>query len=77
LVLLNFGIAIAARMPMITTTISSSMRVKPLRFILPPDEAGVGSGVAWCGGGHLSTPALARMEEAIDVPNARSGVNSS
>src|SRR3954463_11399049 len=29
----NFGIAIAARMPMITTTISSSMRVKPLRFM--------------------------------------------
>src|SRR5439155_764737 len=32
-VLANFGIAIAARMPMITTTISSSMSVKPLRFI--------------------------------------------
>ena len=29
LVLENFGIAMAARMPMITTTISSSMRVKP------------------------------------------------
>src|SRR5437867_9262028 len=29
----NFGIAIAARMPMITTTINSSIRVKPLRFI--------------------------------------------
>src|SRR6201988_847877 len=33
LVLANFGIAIAARMPMITTTINSSMSVKPLRFI--------------------------------------------
>src|SRR5881409_1838592 len=33
-VLANFGIAIAAKMPMITTTISSSMSVKPLRFIL-------------------------------------------
>src|SRR5215471_2875203 len=32
-VLANFGIAIAARMPMMTTTINSSMRVKPLRFI--------------------------------------------
>src|SRR5256886_1298267 len=32
-VLANFGIAMAARMPMITTTISSSMSVKPLRFI--------------------------------------------
>src|SRR5262249_49479049 len=32
-VLANFGIAIAAKMPMITTTIRSSIRVKPLRFI--------------------------------------------
>src|SRR5450432_4194193 len=31
LVLANFGIAIAAKMPMITTTIKSSIRVKPLR----------------------------------------------
>src|SRR5436190_9581100 len=30
LVLANFGIAMAAKMPMITTTISSSMSVKPL-----------------------------------------------
>src|SRR5258708_16801623 len=29
----NFGIAIAAKMPMITTTIRSSIIVKPLRFI--------------------------------------------
>src|SRR5438128_3928417 len=37
-VLANFGIAMAAKMPMITTTISSSMSVKPLRFIFdyPP-----------------------------------------
>src|SRR2546428_9026471 len=33
-VLANFGIAIAARMPMITTTISSSISVRPLRFIV-------------------------------------------
>src|SRR6266516_1622610 len=32
-VLATFGIAIAAKMPLITTTISSSIRVKPLRFI--------------------------------------------
>src|SRR5881275_115250 len=32
-VLANFGIAMAAKMPMMTTTISSSMSVKPLRFI--------------------------------------------
>src|SRR6266853_5583490 len=30
----NFGIAMAAKMPMITTTISSSMSVKPFRFML-------------------------------------------
>src|SRR5690242_11114373 len=30
----NFGIAMAAKMPMITTTIRSSISVKPLRFIL-------------------------------------------
>src|SRR5438046_7602398 len=29
----NLGIAMAARMPMITTTINSSISVKPLRFI--------------------------------------------
>src|SRR3989442_3052014 len=34
-VLANFGIAMAARMPMITTTINSSISVKPLRFIAP------------------------------------------
>src|SRR5690348_5413425 len=36
LVLANFGIAIAARMPMMTTTINSSMSVKPLRFMTAP-----------------------------------------
>src|SRR5207244_12683412 len=30
----NFGIAIAARMPMMTTTIRSSMRVKPLLLLI-------------------------------------------
>src|SRR6266550_5209242 len=36
----NFGIAMAAKMPMITTTINSSISVKPLRFMvcLPRDE---------------------------------------
>src|SRR5712671_2669694 len=41
-VLANFGIAIAARMPMITTTISSSMSVKPLRLVI---------GIPWGGRG--------------------------
>src|SRR5881628_1329613 len=42
----NFGIAIAARMPMITTTIRSSIRVKPLRFTaLPPSgDCDMGTG---------------------------------
>src|SRR5262245_60730103 len=53
-VLANFGIAIAAKMPMITTTISSSMSVKPLRFMpsfplnvvdLPVISIGPGAGV--------------------------------
>src|SRR5689334_18346632 len=41
-VLANFGIAMAAKMPMMTTTISSSMSVKPLRFICA-SEAEVGA----------------------------------
>src|SRR5438105_14446155 len=32
-VLPNFGIAIAARMPMMTTTINNSINVKPLRSV--------------------------------------------
>src|SRR5574342_1141078 len=35
-VLANLGIAMAAKMPMITTTISSSISVKPMRFMLIP-----------------------------------------
>src|SRR5436305_10485811 len=34
LVLANFGIAIAARMPIMTTTIRSSMRVKPFLLLI-------------------------------------------
>src|SRR3954463_688200 len=44
LVFANFGIAIAARIPMITTTIRSSIRVKPLRMEsiqTPVSEEGV------------------------------------
>src|SRR5438093_8854444 len=37
-VLANFGIAMAAKIPMITTTIRSSIRVKPLRFIRQPPQ---------------------------------------
>src|SRR5213595_573907 len=37
-VLANFGIAIAARMPMMTTTIRSSMSVKPFLVIIGPSR---------------------------------------
>src|SRR5687768_6748712 len=40
-VLANFGIAIAARMPMITTTIKSSISVKPLRLLRIKKSPGV------------------------------------
>src|SRR5688500_4065937 len=46
----NFGIAIAARMPMMTTTISSSISVKPLRFI-----------ILLLGGMETTQPALAGL----------------
>src|SRR6266704_2363105 len=39
----NFGIAIAAKMPMITTTIRSSISVNPLRFTLNYLPLGTGS----------------------------------
>ena len=40
-VLANFGIAIAARMPMMTTTIRSSISVKPLRVLFNMVFSGV------------------------------------
>src|SRR5512142_1439685 len=46
LVLANFGIAMAARMPMITTTMSSSINVKPLRFISTSRERERGRNLA-------------------------------
>src|SRR5206468_11557314 len=45
-VLANFGIAIAARMPMITTTMRSSISVKPLRFMATPPCRGIRTNVA-------------------------------
>src|SRR5205814_2925397 len=53
-VLANFGIAIAARMPMITTTISSSMSVKPLRFMSLPPCRGVSLHRYQCRGGDTT-----------------------
>src|ERR1043166_2187015 len=42
-VLANFGIAIAAKMPMMTTTINSSISVKPLRFMSLSPRTGLRS----------------------------------
>src|SRR5207249_2344724 len=53
-VLANFGIAIAARMPMITTTISSSMSVKPLRFMSTPPCRDVSLHPYQCRGGDAT-----------------------
>src|SRR3954470_2426224 len=39
LVFANFGIAIAARMPIMTTTIRSSIRVKPFLLLIASPEA--------------------------------------
>src|SRR3954463_13319482 len=40
----NFGIAIAARIPMITTTIRSSMSVKPFLLLIKKSPEAVGDG---------------------------------
>jgi hypothetical protein len=55
LVFANFGIAIAAKMPMITTTIKSSMSVKPLRFIQTPGEMTTAHTTLLAVGGNLRT----------------------
>src|SRR3954466_12451480 len=44
-VLANFGIAIAAKIPMITTTIRSSISVKPLRFTATSNKRDTDTGV--------------------------------
>src|SRR6266550_4547263 len=54
----NFGIAIAAKMPMITTTIRSSISVKPLRFIWTTSPV-------WNSHEHPSIP---RTQEALIIP---------
>src|SRR3954464_4263559 len=48
LVFANFGIAIAAKMPMITTTMSSSIRVKPLRSFSMDGSLREGGHGAFC-----------------------------
>src|SRR4030088_2584092 len=67
----NFGIAIAARMPMITTTISSSISVKPLRslvFMLGPVMEGESAarGTTWAAGG--TTGGVIREETTFELP---------
>src|SRR5204862_6964093 len=58
LVLANFGIAMAAKMQMITTTISSSMSIKPLRFICtsPCFRGRIAKSVTWSYGILHRTP---------------------
>src|SRR5882762_5732203 len=64
-VLANFGIAIAAKMPMITTTITSSISVKPLRFIWTTSRVGLK-----CGSPNLfrAPPVVPASLEAQNVP---------
>ena len=61
----NFGIAIAARMPMMTTTIRSSIRVKPLRFRI----------ISFLGSGYSKGSRSGRADgaEATHVPVQCSG----
>src|SRR2546422_2429335 len=62
----NFGIAIAAKMPMITTTIRSSISVKPLRFIWTTSPR-----MSWsCGRRRTirATPIIPDAFEARTVP---------
>ena len=68
----NFGIAIAARMPMITTTINSSIRVKPLRsfsIVSVPDEMVHGTR----GGCHMTKattgPSMANNRHIVELPS--------
>src|SRR2546422_6307248 len=63
-VLANFGIAIAAKMPMITTTIRSSISVKPLRFILTTSP---------CMEQQHERPSIQRTIEALIIPHPGAG----
>src|SRR6476646_1806939 len=56
LVLANFGIAIAARMPMMTTTIRSSIRVKPFLLLIEDLLK------RWKGANTVRSPTLRRAE---------------
>src|SRR4051794_38847900 len=50
----RFGIAIAARMPMIATTMSNSIRVKPFLFIISRLPGGTGTAFRKCVAIHLT-----------------------
>src|SRR2546422_11604802 len=60
----NFGIAIAAKMPMITTTIRSSISVKPLRFIWTTSP---------CMEQRHERPSIPRAIEALIIPHPGAG----
>src|SRR5258706_13811557 len=68
-VLANFGIAIAARMPMMTTTIRSSMSVKPFLLRMggnPREKAvGLGSGIGDYGAESENTTAMLSTPGAL------------
>src|SRR5438477_4961465 len=66
LVFANFGIAIAARMPMMTTTIRSSIRVKP--FLL--GNIGQFSGSSWRAGRTLRGLTLKTLRDRRRNPIA-------
>src|SRR2546426_1640413 len=66
LVFANFGIAIAARMPMMTTTIRSSIRVKPFLLL----DIGQFSCSGWEAGRNLRGLTLKTLRERIRNPIA-------
>src|SRR2546426_11851573 len=71
-VLANFGIAMAAKIPMITTTIRSSIRVKPLRFIRQPPRRGKSRTLSnEYSAAHISKPHAAPSLISISADCAR------
>src|SRR2546423_6183740 len=68
----NFGIAIAARMPMMTTTIKSSISVKPFLLLdISSPEAVIGTERSWRSVPERRTPLLeATLPQAPTVPRS-------
>src|SRR5213593_2338331 len=79
----NFGIAIAVKIPMITTTIRSSISVKPLRFIpfplsvrcgFPAPLSATVMPYRFEGAQATRGQRLTRAEHAVHAPEAPTGV---